>query len=210
MLTLDIKKRDLKDSLYKLRNDGFLPAVFYGPKEASTPISVVAKDFAKVFKEAGESTVVTLKGSDGEQDVMVHQVDQDPVSGLIRHVDFYVVEKGKKVRIHIPVEFEGMAPAVKDLGGVLVKVLHEVEVEAMPKDLPHEVHVDISTLVDFEAQITASDIKLASNVSLVTKPDEIVALVSAPKEEVEEAPVDISAIEVEKKGKEVKDSEESK
>jgi large subunit ribosomal protein L25 len=210
MLTLDIKKRDVKNDLYKLRNSGFIPAVFYGPKEASTPVAVFAKDFAKVFKEAGESTVVTLTGDFGEHDAMIHQVDLDPISGQIQHADFYVVEKGKKVTVSIPVEFEGVAPAVKDLGGVLVKVLHEVEVEAMPKDLPHEVHVDISALVDFETQITASDIKLASNVSLVTKPDEIVALVSAPKEEVESSPIDITAIEVEKKGKEVKDSEDSK
>lgn len=209
MVTLEIKKRDLKESLLTLRNSGFIPAVFYGPKEASTPISVDAKAFTKAFHEAGESTVITLKGEFGEHDAMIHDVDTDPVSGSVRHADFYVVEKGKKIHVHVPVEFDGVAPAVKDFGGVLVKVMHEIEVEALPKDLPHAVHADISTLVNFESHVVASEIKLPSGVTLVTKSDEIIALVSAPKEEVEQAPVDISSIEVEKKGKEAKEGEES-
>lgn len=209
MVTLVAKKRDSKENLYDLRNSGNIPAVFYGPKEASTSITISRKDFEKVLHEAGESTVVTLTGDLGEHDVMIHEVDRDPVSSICRHVDFYVVEKGKKITVHVPVEFDGIAPAVKDLGGILVKVMHEVEVEALPKDLPHAVHADVSSLVDFDAHVTASQINLPTGVTLVTKPDEILALVSAPKEEVEEtAPVDISSIEVEKKGKEAKEGEE--
>ncbi len=209
MVTLQVKKRDSKAKRYKLNELGEIPAVFYGPKEAAQSISISRKDFDKVFHLAGESTVITLTGDLGEHDAMIHQIDRDPVTGVSRHVDFYVVEKGKKIQVHVAVEFDGLAPAVKDLGGILVKVLHEIEVEALPKDLPHEVHADVSTLVDFDAHITAADIKLPAGVTLVTKPEEIVALVSAPKEEVEEAPVDISEIEVEKKGKEAKEGEEA-
>lgn len=203
MITLQVKNRDTKANLFTLRKEGSIPAVFYGPKEKSTPIAVLGKDFEKAFKEAGESTIVVLKGDFGEHEALVHDLDRDPVTDKVRHVDFYVVEKGKKIKVGVPIEFIGVSPAVKELGGVLVKVIHEVEIEALPKDLPHSLEADISALVDFESQILASDIKLPSGVELVTKADEVIALTSMPKEEKEEivAPIDLSAIEVEKKGK---------
>jgi len=203
MITLEVKARDSKTALATIRQGGEIPAVFYGPKEKSTPISVSLKDFEKVWKKAGESSIVTLKGHFGEHDTLIHDIDKDPVTDVIRHADFYVIEKGKKLKVGIPIEYTGVSPAVKDLGGVLVKVLHEIEIESLPKDLPYSIVVDISTLVDFETQITAKDIVLPSGVELVTRPDEIVVLASMPKEEKEEEvkPIDLSAIEVEKKGK---------
>jgi large subunit ribosomal protein L25 len=203
MITLEVKNRDAKANLFTLRNEGSIPAVFYGPKEKSTPIAVSSKDFEKALKMAGESTIVVLKGDFGEHEALIHDLDRDPVTDVIRHADFYVVEKGKKIKVGVPIEFIGVSPAVKDLGGVLVKVIHEVEIEALPKDLPHSLEADISALVNFESQILASDIKLPSGVELVTKADEVIALTSMPKEEKEEeaAPMDLSAIEVEKKGK---------
>lgn len=206
MLQVVIEKRDSKKdgSARVVRTTGKIPAVFYGPKEASTPISVNEIDFLKVWKQAGESTVITLKDGSEEHDALIHDIDREAVSGKIRHIDFYVIEKGKKVQVGTPIEFAGVAPAVKDLGGVLVKVLHEIEVEALPKDLPHRIDVDISSLVDFDAQIKAGDITLPAGVTLITEADEVVALVAAPKEEVEEiaAPIDMAAIELsEKKGK---------
>jgi len=210
MLTLAIEKRDIKTKLSEIRGTGKIPAVFYGRKEASTPISLSEVDFMKVWKEAGESSVVVLQGMGDEHDALIHDIDLDPVTGKVRHADFYVIEKGKKVQVGMPIEFIGVAPAVKDLGGTLVKVLHEVEIEAMPKDLPHNLTVDISLLVDFDAQIKAGDIKLPAGVTLITAADEVVVLASVAKEEPEEpaAPVDLSTIEVAKKGKEAKEGEE--
>src|SRR3970040_331841 len=132
MLTLKAEIRDTKTKPETVRKAGKIPAVFYGKKEASTPISIPKTDFLKVWKEAGESTVVTLNTPDGEKESLIKDVDIDPVSGAPRHADFYVFEKGHKVEVSLPVEFTGVSPAVKDLGGVLVKVLHEVRVEAMP------------------------------------------------------------------------------
>ncbi len=211
MTSIEVKTRNIKDSLDKIRKDGFIPAVFYGRKEASTPVYVSVKDFDRVFKEAGESTVITLKSESGDHDALIHDVDSDPLTGKVRHIDFYVIEKGKKVRVHVPVEFEGTAPAVKDLGGILVKVIHEIEIEAMPKDLPHNITVDVSSLVDFDSQIAAGDIKLPSGVDLITDKEEVVAMASKPKEEKEEdsAPIDLSSIEVEKKGKKEEEGEAS-
>ncbi len=204
MLELKVQKREKKGNLEKLRKEGFMPAVFYGKKEESTPISIPQAAFLKAFKEAGESTVVTLKHEEGSVDTLIHDVDFDPVTGTPRHADFYVFEKGHKLEIDVPLEFVGVAPGVKDLGGLLVKVLHELKIEALPTNLPHQIEVDISSLLEIGSQILAKDLKLPEGVTLLDGEDEVVALVAAPKEEEEEevAPVDLSAIEVEKKGKE--------
>src|ERR1035437_9062310 len=154
MITLEVEKRNLKESLGNIRKAGKIPAVFYGKKEASTPIQLSYAIFEKTLKDAGESTVLHLKGDDIDVDVLIHDVDLDPVTDKPRHADFYAIEKGKKLEIKIPLEFIGVAPAVKDLGGILVKVMHEVEIEALPKDLPHKLEVDISSLSTFDSVVT--------------------------------------------------------
>jgi large subunit ribosomal protein L25 len=210
MIKLEAKKRDIKEDLTGIRKNGLIPAVFYGKKTNSTPISVSQVEFLKTWKAAGESTVVTLTHPDGDVDALIHDIDFDPVTGVPRHADFYVFDKDLKLKLDVPIEFVGVAPAVKDLGGMLVKVLYEIKIEALPANLPHQLDLDVSSLVAFGDQLTAKDIKLPAGVSLVENPDEVVALVAQPKEEVEEAPaeaVDLSAIEVEKKGKE-KNAEE--
>ncbi len=202
MITLRVEPRVIGGKLDKIRNEGLMPAVFYGKKEKSTPVSVKMADFLKVWKQAGESSVVVLKGKEGDLEALIHDVDLDPITELPRHADFYVFEKGHKLEVDIPLEFVGVAPAVKDLGGILIKVLHNVKIEAMPKDLPHKLEVDISSLATIDSQILAGSIVLPSGVTLIESPTEVVALVSLPKEEKEEeVVVDLSAIEVEKKGK---------
>lgn len=180
-----------------------MPAVFYGKKEKTTPISVSFADFLKVWKQAGESSVVVLKGENGDVEALIQEVDLDPITEKPRHADFYVFEKGHKIKVDVPLEFIGTSPAVKDLGGILIRVLHKLKIEAMPKDLPSKIEVDVSPLVNFESQIVAGSLALPSGVALIEDPTEVIALVSEPKEEKEEevAPVDLSAIEVEKKGK---------
>lgn len=202
MTTLEYKERGAKDKAGAVRKAGFIPAVYYGPKDKPVSISVQTEAFKKVWREAGESGVVSLKSGAKSVEALIYDVDLDPLKGTPRHVDFYVFEKGKKIQVKVPLEFTGVAPAVKDFGGVLVKVMHEIEVEAEPKNLPHSLSVDISALADFKSQILAKDISLPSGVSLAVLPEEVVASVYEPKDEpVEEAPVDLSAIEVEKKGK---------
>jgi large subunit ribosomal protein L25 len=207
MLTLASEKRDLKANLDLLRKEGKMPAVFYGKKTASTPVTLVLKDFIKVWREVGESGVVTIKNGAETVDTLIHAVDIDPVSDIPRHADFYVFEKGKKVEVDVPLEFVGVSPAMKDLGGSLVKTLHEIKISADPQSIPHEIQVDISVLIDFSSQILAGDLALPVGVTLVELPQEVVASVSAPREEKEEeeAPVDLSTIEVEKKGKKEED-----
>jgi len=211
MLTLQVTKRDSGGKARKERESGMVPAVFYGRKETSTSISVSERDFEKVWKEAGESSVITLSGVGDDKEALIHDVDFHPVSGLPRHVDFYIIEKGKTLEVSVPIEFEGIAPAVKELGGVLVKVLHELEVEALPKDLPHHIVVDISPLRTLESRIIVKDITLPSGVKTLASPDDVVVLVSEAEEEPEvptEAP-DLASIEVIKKGKDVEGEEDT-
>ncbi len=209
MITLETEARDKSISLETLRKQGKMPAVFYGPgtqkgkQTESTPIAILHKDFLKVWHAAGESSVVTLKSSTGTHDTLIHAVDLDPVTDIPRHADFYVFEKGKKIEISVPLEFVGVAPAIKDLGGSLLKSLHELKISADPQHIPHDIKVDISSLAEFGNQVLASDITLPEGVTLVENANEVVASAIAPKEEeVEETvPVDLSTIEVEKKGK---------
>ena len=155
----------------------------------------------KVWKQAGESTVITLENGKEEIEVLVHDISYGPVRGDITHVDFYVPEKGKKVEVEVLLEFVGASEAVK-AGGTLVKVLHELEVEALPKDLPHSLTLDISALKDVDSQILAKDIKLPAGVTLITDPEEVVAAISVAEEEEVVAPAaDLTKIEVAKKGK---------
>lgn len=204
-MTINIKaeKREKIGKLAGLRKEGWMPAVFYGHKKEATAIQIKKIDFIKLWKNAGESTVIKLVTPEGDMEVLVHDVDLDPLTSEPRHADFYVFEKGHKVEIGVPLEFIGISPAVKDLGGVLMKIMHEIKVEAEPSNLPHDIEVDISPIIELEGQILAKDIKLPKGVTLIENPEEVVATVATPKaeEKAEEAPADLSQIEVEKKGK---------
>ncbi len=210
-ITLKVTKRDLAIKPKALRAEGLVPAVFYGKKEPSTAISIAKPEFLKVWKEAGESSVVILSGDGIEVESLITDVTRHPVSGVPQHVDFYVFEKGKKIKIKIPLEFTGTAAAIKDLGGSLIKVLHEIEIEALPKDLPRSIVIDISPLKEFSSVIKANTIVLPKGVALVAHADEVVASIAEPRkveEEVVAAPIDLSTIEVAKKGKEAKEGAE--
>lgn len=208
MLILDAQARTGSEDLATLRKEGKMPAVFYGKKTESTPISLLQKEFVKAWRIAGESGVVTIKSEKGSVDTLIKDVDIDPVTDMVRHADFYVFEKGKKIEVDVPLEFEGVSVAVKDLGGILVKALHEIKISADPQHIPHEIKVDISLLETMDSVIKVSDLKLPAGVDLVENPEEVVAAITKMKEEVEEtAPVDLSTIEVEKKGKKEEEGE---
>ncbi len=208
-LTLEAKKREIKQDLALVRAEGHMPAVYYGKKTPSTPISISQKEFTKVWNKAGESSVVSIKTEDGSVETLIKAVDVDPVTDIPRHVDFYVFEKGKKIEVSVPLSFDGVSPAVKDLGGILNKALHDIKISSDPTTIPHEVAVDLSVLTTLDSVILAKDLQLPKGVDLMENPDEVVAAISQFKEEVETAPVDLTAIEVEKKGKKEEEGEVS-
>ncbi len=208
MLSINAKTRG-NDRADKVRAEGFIPAVVYGPKKETISISVPKQEFIKAFKEAGESTTVTLMVDGAKHDVLIHEVEYNPVAHTPMHVDFYAVDMNKPIEVSVPLEFDGVAPAVKGNIGTLVKVMHELQIVALPKDLPHSVMVDMTGLVDLDSQIAAGDIALPKGVTLVTPVDEVVAAIAAlAADEPTDAPVmDLSAIEVEKKGKKEEEPE---
>ncbi len=201
--TISATPRPATPTAADLRLDGRLPAVLYGPKTENITLSLDMRAFKKLWKDAGETSVVSVAVEGGKTyDVLIHDITFHPVTDEPRHVDFYVVDKTKKVEVDIPLIFVGVSPAVKEQGGTLVKVLHDLEVEGLPDKLPHEIEVDISALVDLESVITVADVKLPDGVLAILDGEEIVASIAVQKEEEETtAELDLSAIEVEKKGK---------
>lgn len=185
------------------KKDGFIPAVYYGAHQASTPIFIDAIEFKKVLASAGESSSITLKTEHGDEVAMIQDVQVDPVKSTPIHADFYVLEKGQKVHVKTPIVFVGESQAVKE-GFVLVKAMHELSVEGDPAKLPHEFSVDLALLATKDSVIHVSDLKLPAGVELYhVNLEDTVASVTEAKEETESAPieVDLSAIEVEAKGK---------
>lgn len=208
MFQIKATNRDISTKLDALRKTGFIPAVFYGAGKTTTSIQVNNVEFKKVWHKAGESSAVSITMPEGNIDALIHEVQTDAVTDEPIHIDFLAIDMKKKITVKVPLEFEGISGAVKSGAGNLVKVLHEIEIEALPKDLPHNLVVDISTLAGLENVVLVSDIKLPAGVTLVTHAEEVVASIVAQKEEVEETvPVDLSAIEVEKKGKKDEEGE---
>jgi len=186
ILTLDVKPRDSKESKDALRKSGTIPAVFYGPKEGATPIAINARSLENIWKAAGETTIITLRGAGEEKDTLIKDVQVDPVTGALVHADFYVLEKGKKITLNIPLEFVGQAPAEK-AGHILVKALHEIEIEVAPAEIPHNLTIDLSKLENVGDHVTAGDIALPPSATLLTHAEEIVASITAFHEEKQEA-----------------------
>lgn len=179
---LAVRAREANESAEDLRERGLVPAVLYGPKEPATPIAVEAPLLERVWKEAGETTVITLTGVGEDKDTLIHDAQFHPVTGALLHADFYVLEKGKKVQIAVPLHFDGVAPAEK-AGHIIVKALHEVEIEVAPAELPHNLSVDLGKLENVGDHIIVGDIALPASATLLTGADEIVASVTEFKEE---------------------------
>lgn len=186
MLTLDIQPRTT-ETTDALRAKGLSPAVLYGPKEEAASIIINTRKLESIWKQAGETTIITLKGAGEDKDSLIHDVQFHPVTSAILHADFYILEKGKKIRINIPLEFVGLPPAEK-LGHVVVKALHEVEIEVAPAELPQHLTIDMTKLSNVGDHITAGQIELPKSAELISGADEIVASVTSfVEEKVEEA-----------------------
>ncbi len=210
MLQLKAENREVFGKKLKLfREKGKLPAVLYGPKEKSQSIFVSLKDFKKIWEEAGESTIIQLNLGNSKKEVLIQDVAMEPIKDEPNHVDFYAVQMDKPIQAFVSLVFEGVSPAVKNLGAILVKVMREIEIESLPKNLPHELIIDISSLNNLEDKILAPDIKLSNGVKLISNPEEVIALVEIPKEEEAAPPEEKIAFEqIEVAGK--KEKEEKK
>lgn len=208
-LNVNIKDKNNKSENKKLRQEGKIPAVLYGAKENSMSVFMDGAEFSRVFKEAGETSAIKIKTPEKEIDAMIHDVQYDPVKGDVSHVDFLVIDLNKPIEVSVPLEFIGSSEAVKG-GGVLVKVMHEIEVLSLPKSIPQHIDVDISKLATIEDVITLKDISLPGGVSLVDADlEKVVASVASQQEEIESSTeINLDSIQVEKKGKKEEESAE--
>lgn len=166
-----------------LYRKGLIPAELYGHNIKNLHLSVNQIEFEKVLRKAGESTIIELQLPEGSsRNVLIQDVERHYLSTQPIHVDFYEVKMTEKLTANIPIEFIGESHAVKALGGTLVKVLNEVEVECLPGDLPHQFDVDISVLDNFDKQITVKDLRVSDKVEIKAEDDEVVATVQPPRD----------------------------
>ena len=202
------KRESVGKALNSLRKDGFLPSVVYGHNFEAVPIQIKYTDFEKAFKKAGESTLINLKIGNKEEPAVIKDIQKDPVTDRIIHADFYKVNLKEKIKAKITLVVIGESEAVRN-GGILVKTVNELEVEALPQDLPHELQVDISRLQNIGDHILIKDISVSDKIKIEAGPDDIVALIQAPREEAveEAAPPSVEDVEVIKK--EAKEGEEA-
>jgi len=159
--------------------------VVYGYNQENTPLSVDEREFMRVYKKTGESSLISLDTEKGKSVVLVYDMQEEPMSGRVMHVDFYQPNMKEKVEAEIPIVFKGESPAVKDMDGTLVKSMSEVTVSALPQNLPSELEVDIGKLESFDDVIKVEDIEIPEGVEIINEPDWTVAMVSTP-ENVEE------------------------
>lgn len=207
MISLNAKiRKDFGKKTKSIRSQGKIPSVVYGSGEKNTNIEIDEKEFKKVFGVAGESSLIELLIDKVKKPVLVHEIQKDPVSDKIIHIDFFQPSLKEEVEVKIPLVFEGVAPAEKDLGGTLMKNILEVEVKALPQNLPHEIRVSVDSLKTFQDHILVKDLVLSEGLKILKKPEEIVVSVLPPQkveeelaEEIKENIEDIEKVEKPKK-----------
>lgn len=190
-----------------LRREGLIPGVVYGPVvDGTISVSVNSRDFNKFFMAHGHSTIFTIKWDGGDQPVLIREVQRDPVRQDILHIDFFAPNMNVKLRQNVAVSLHGH-PEVE--GGMMQHAITEIEVEALPANLPSEVVVDVSSLEAIGDTVTVADIEAIENVEFVTDPETVIASIVA--EAVQEEPEDEEEVEGEEgeEGEEAAKGEES-
>ncbi len=167
----------------KLRREGVLPASIYGRGIESMAVQLpylVARD---LMNSHGYNSLVnvTVQGESKPRPVVVKQVDQDPVSRQLWHIDFLQVDLTRKISGPVPVHFVGEAPAVKDHGGVLVIHADTVEVEALPADMPEALEVSVEGLLELDSYLYAREVKTPAGVEVITDGEHLLAAITRPR-----------------------------
>ena len=211
MITLAVKiRKETGKKVRNLREKGMIPGVLYGPKTENLQLEIDQKDFDKVLQAAGMSSLISLEVDKKKFLVLIHQLQTDPITLRPIHVDFLQPSLTQAIAARVPIVLIGNAPAIKDLGGTLVKNISEVEVKALPENLPHEIQVDVSSLLTFENSILIKDLVVPKGVKISRGPEDIVAFVASPQkiEEELEKPIEEKVEEVGKVEKEKKEEVE--
>ena len=195
-----------------MRRAGLLPAIMYGVGSEPQMLELPAHETERILQRVSGSTLIDLKVGTKTHKVLVREIQREVISRKPIHLDFLEVAMDVAISAVVPLEFVGEAPAVRDLGGVLVTILNEIEVEALPSDLPDRISVDISSLMTIEASLTVSELEIGAGVTVLNDPEDTVANVvyQVVEEEPEEIVEDLEGLEpelVEGEGEEDEDQE---
>ncbi len=209
-MPLEVKKRDvkIKGMLNDYRRQGFIPAIAYGEGVEPTPIILNKKDFLKTLRDEGVNVIFDLTLDGKQYPAIVKEIQRNPISDLILHMDFQLVNINKPVKSNVPIETIGESKGVK-MGGLIDQGLYELEVEAKPLDLPEKITVDVSDM-NIHDVIFVKDLSIPENVKVETSPGTpVVSIVTPIKEEVA-APVEEEAVAAEGEEKKEETKEEKK
>jgi large subunit ribosomal protein L25 len=178
----------------QLRRTGQLPGVVYGKDTDSLAIQVEAKAFDTLYRAAGRTSLVRLHVDGAAKSAIIREVQRHPLSRKPLHVDFLVVDLAQEMEVDVPLVFTGEPPAVELTGGTLMTPIDHLRVRALPAEIPHEITVDVTPLVDLESSLHVRDLVIPENVHVQTDGDELIARVLPPRIE-EEPEVEEEAIE---------------
>jgi large subunit ribosomal protein L25 len=200
-LTIDVAQRTVVGrGAHRLRQQGLVPGVVYGHQVEALAVEVGERELGRVTHAAGASHLIQLKvkGERRQRPVLIREVQREPRSGRTVHVDFFQVNLKEKLDVTVPVVVSGEAPAVKQVGGEVLQVLHQLAVNCLPDSIPGEITVDVSGLAEIDDAVRISDIRLPEGVELAAgvDPEEILVKIQQPRvaaEEPEEAPAGAEA-----------------
>lgn len=157
--TLTAEKRNKEDRLLDLRNSKMIPSIVYGKTQESTQIKVDYPSFLKLFRRAGTNHIIHLSVESKKMDVLVHDIQKNPVTWDFIHIDFYAITAGQKISVEIPLKFIGESQAKRD-GAIIEEHMDVLEVKCSPKDLIDFIEVDMSALAAIGDNIKVSDLNI--------------------------------------------------
>jgi large subunit ribosomal protein L25 len=212
-ILLDAELRNITGKAVKhMRRQGYVPAVVYGHRTEPVSLQVSERALRQALRVAGTNRLITLNvpGQESAKMVLVRELQRDALSHAMLHVDFYEVVMTEEITADVPIVLVGESELVKGGGGLLFQGLDAIEVECLPGDLPQQVEIDLSPLVEIDQAVVVRDLKLGDAVKVLTDLNEVVVKILPPEEEeIEEAPAPTEPAEVEVVGKKVEAEEEA-
>ena len=193
-LTAELRTETKKGAARRLRRAGRIPAVMYGHREPLL-LSIDAREFSRKFQRISESTIIHLAAGDATYDVLVKAFQANNIVERLEHIDFFEIERDKVLRARVLLHFVGNPVGVRE-GGLQELLVHEIEVECLPGDLPERIDVDIENL-GVGQSLHVSDVVVADAVRIVTPPEQVVALIAHKVEEADETDQDLADEELE-------------
>jgi large subunit ribosomal protein L25 len=187
-MEIEVSKRDIVGKKVKnLRLEGKTPASIYGRGIDSVAIQADTKQLKQVLFKAGGTDLVSvkIKGDKNPVKVLIREVQREPVTDVLLHVDFYQVDMTQKIKANVPLVFVGDAPVLKKKNVSVMHIIDSLHIEALPDHIPHNLEIDLSILEELDQAIHVKDIKLAADITLLTDPEQIIAKAIEAKREAE-------------------------